>query len=484
MKLNEALFNEIINTSQDCIFWKDKDRRFLGANQAFLDFYGFESAEVIIGRTDEDMGWHKDPVPYMADELRVLSGQSTYKVPGKCVVHGEERSIVASKRPLYDGDKIVGLVGSFSDVTNILRSRPAAYADGGLYSADSLRDYPYFEGILEKYKIDEILDTNLGVIKRQFITEFARSLTGTGTAFSAVAVSIDNLKFINDAYGHEAGESVRAVIAGRLARSLEDFGVVGRLHDDELILINLRDITEEERRIYLDRLYAGAGIVRGDVRVDDFNLYVCATCGCAVYPFDAPDCDELFMYADKALQKGREEGGDRYVIFEGGDRREGDIKRLKGVGIFNGMQGVVRRLERTPGFEEKLRSLMPLLRDELRISKMFFADARGQLRSVPDSGLREDVSDISYLMDEAAYSGAVDEEMGEIAPMLHKVLADMGAKSVIIARVGVDRDTDGYLVCTGKKGKSIWSFEESSLMFFAAKLLAMRIRLDKDEIPE
>jgi len=32
----------------------------------------------------------------------------------KCFIRSEERDIVASKQPLYDNGKIVGLVGSFS----------------------------------------------------------------------------------------------------------------------------------------------------------------------------------------------------------------------------------------------------------------------------------------------------------------------------------------------------------------------------------
>ena len=80
MKMTVELFDSIINTSQDCVFWKDKDRRFLGVNQAFLDYYGFESEDVLIGKNDEDMGWHTDPEPYKKDELLVLSGKSTYKV--------------------------------------------------------------------------------------------------------------------------------------------------------------------------------------------------------------------------------------------------------------------------------------------------------------------------------------------------------------------------------------------------------------------
>ena len=84
MRMTEELFDRIINISHDCVFWKDKDRRFVGVNQAFLDYYGFDSPDVLIGKNDEDMGWHTDPEPFKQDELRVLSGESTYKVQGKC----------------------------------------------------------------------------------------------------------------------------------------------------------------------------------------------------------------------------------------------------------------------------------------------------------------------------------------------------------------------------------------------------------------
>ena len=41
MKMSIPIYADILNISQDCLFWKDKDRRFVGVNQAFLDFYGF-----------------------------------------------------------------------------------------------------------------------------------------------------------------------------------------------------------------------------------------------------------------------------------------------------------------------------------------------------------------------------------------------------------------------------------------------------------
>ena len=145
MKMTLDLFDSIINTSQDCVFWKDKDRRFLGVNQAFLDYYGFESEEILLGKNDEDMGWHSDPEPFKKDELMVLSGKSTYKVQGKCIIHGEERDIIASKRPLYEGDEIVGLVGSFVDITDVIRRKNKSDGSQVLYTLSDLRKYPFFD---------------------------------------------------------------------------------------------------------------------------------------------------------------------------------------------------------------------------------------------------------------------------------------------------------------------------------------------------
>lgn len=118
------LLDKILYTTQTCIFWKDTQRRFLGANKAFLDYYGFKSLNAILGKTDEDMGWHVNPGPYKSDEERIIqNGESTYRVHGTCIAKGRVRDIVASKSPLYLNGSIVGLVGSFEDVTQQYQQR-------------------------------------------------------------------------------------------------------------------------------------------------------------------------------------------------------------------------------------------------------------------------------------------------------------------------------------------------------------------------
>ena len=113
----DNLLENILNIAPVSIFWKDTKRRFLGANRTFLDYFGYDSVEEIVGKTDDQIGWHKDDVNFSNDEMRALNGEVTYLAHGKCVAKGRERNIAVCKAPVYRDGKIVGLVGSFLDVT-------------------------------------------------------------------------------------------------------------------------------------------------------------------------------------------------------------------------------------------------------------------------------------------------------------------------------------------------------------------------------
>lgn len=113
--INNAL-QSFLDFSGIKFFWKDKNRRFKGASNAFLNYYGLK-LEDILGKTDEDMGWHINEGPYKDDEWAVLRhGRVKRHVIGHCIVKGVLHTIAASKFPIYDGNEIVGLAGYFNDV--------------------------------------------------------------------------------------------------------------------------------------------------------------------------------------------------------------------------------------------------------------------------------------------------------------------------------------------------------------------------------
>ena len=482
MKMTAALYEDILNTAQDCIFWKDKERRFVGANRAFLDFYGFETADVLIGRTDEDMGWHNDPEPFKQDELRVLAGESTYKVQGKCMVKGEERDIIASKRPLYEGDKIVGLVGSFRDVTEVLRKASELSKAQRLYSREQLQGYDYFDRLLEEMGLEGILDPLTDVISRAYILDFANYLISAGIPFSFTILDLDNFKYINDTYGHHAGDAVLMDISKGLAAFTEGYGVVGRFGGDELLIINLRDITYSERESFFERMYRIDKLLRKNVVVDGETLFVTGTSGCAAYPENAKDYDTLFALMDKLLYQGKNRGRNCYVNYDEKLHKDIEIKKTARHGIYTSMHNIILQLDRVHGFESKLKSVMLFLMEEFHINEVYYVGRNGRMHSVSDTDVNEYVGDISSLVDDEVY---LDNEFTKIEksyPELYKVLKKHDILSVMIVRIGVEMETDGFLICAEHRKGRIWQEDECAIMYFLSRYFTAYIRFSGDEI--
>ena len=483
MEFSASLFEEILNTSQDCIFWKDRERRFAGANKAFLDYYGFDSVDVLLGKTDEDMGWHSDPEPYMADELKVLQGHETYKVPGKCIIRGRERDIIASKRPLYENGEIVGLVGSFVDVTDVNTAGAVSVLAQELYTAEELRNYPYFDRQLDEHRLEDMLDSLTGVVSRAYIIDYAKSLIANGTPFSFIIVDLDNFKFFNDTYGHHIGDEVLMDISRAIAESVNGVGVVGRFGGDEFIIINTRDIDYESKKLFFVRLYDVDNALRKSIKVDGHELFLTGTSGCATYPDDALSYDELFQCVDKTLYRGKSKGRNCYIIYVEEKHKDLEIRNIAKSGLYTTMHDMVRKLEYIDGFENKLKSVFPKIQPELSITDLYYVGRSKRLKSILKKNVNEDVGDIENLMnDDIAYDNKLDA-VQKLCPKLYEFFAGNGIETYLIVRVALDEETDGFLICAEPHSHRIWREDECGLMYFLARELAARLKLANEEIP-
>lgn len=115
-RLMRELCQSMIHYADIKFFWKDRSRRFIGVSRAFLDYYGLKHEKDLIGKTDEDMGWHIDDHPYMEAEQAVLEkGEVVRNAVGQCIVHGRPHRIIATKFPVYRDKRIIGLLGYFFD---------------------------------------------------------------------------------------------------------------------------------------------------------------------------------------------------------------------------------------------------------------------------------------------------------------------------------------------------------------------------------
>ena len=479
MKMTVELFDSIINTSQDCVFWKDSERRFLGVNQAFLDFYGFESADVLIGKTDEDMGWHSDPEPFKQDEMRVLAGKSTYKVQGKCMIRGEERDIIASKRPLYEGDRIVGLVGSFVDITDVLRRKNGLDSAQVVYTIEKLRKFSFFDRIIDEISLDEILDPLTGVLSRSYSMKFVNNLISEQIPFTFTMIDLDNFKYINDSFGHLAGDHVLKSVSKGIAETAGDMGLVGRFGGDELLLIDLHNIESGQKNRFFEKLYTESGALRTTIHFGTGSALITATSGCASYPADADHFDELFSIIDKMLYLGKGRGRDCYTVYDKNLHNDLEFVRITQTGIFREMQSIRMQLGKETGLRDKLTAVTPRLRELLQIKDLYYVGANGRMKSVMDPSFDQNASDISNIMQEAIFTDRTLERVEKNAPVFYRTLKENGLASALIMRFESNSSSPGYLVCAVDRSFRIWQDNECAILYYITGLLE-QVQMEQD----
>lgn len=117
LKNIDTFLGRILDTTKSAIYWKDVHGRFMGANQSFMDYCSVSSQE-LVGKTSKDItllsGSNLDAI----DDDLILQGKSIERVHVKIIRHGEPRDLVVTKAPLMYGGKIIGIVGSFDDISN------------------------------------------------------------------------------------------------------------------------------------------------------------------------------------------------------------------------------------------------------------------------------------------------------------------------------------------------------------------------------
>lgn len=125
LRESREMLEMVLNTIPVRVFWKDRDSKYLGCNQAFAQDAGFASPADILGRNDYQMGWVEQAEIYRLDDRSVIeSGQAklNYEEP-QSTPEGGRIWLRTSKIPLRDLDgNIRGLLGTYEDITEKKRA--------------------------------------------------------------------------------------------------------------------------------------------------------------------------------------------------------------------------------------------------------------------------------------------------------------------------------------------------------------------------
>jgi len=142
---------------------------------------------------------------------------------------------------------------------------------------------------------------------------------------SLAIVDIDHFKQVNDVFGHMVGDNIIRQVATILAEEVGDNGVVGRIGGDEFMILFYDAYDLETAR---PRLRSIKNTVCGMFPPDvPGQPSITLSIGCAAYPKDATNYEELFTLADFALYRAKEKGRNRYIIYS--RELHGDISEIR-----------------------------------------------------------------------------------------------------------------------------------------------------------
>ncbi|WP_028042409.1 sensor domain-containing diguanylate cyclase [Candidatus Stoquefichus massiliensis] len=127
-------------------------------------------------------------------------------------------------------------------------------------------------------------------------------------------IDLDNLKTLNDTFGHEEGDKALANI-GYCLRKLEKIydGITTRYGGDEFLLFipNLKSRKEVENLLH-DIIVQ----LDSELNINENKHSIHCSIGASLYPNDATTIKDLIAKADKALYKAKHRGKNTYCIFD------------------------------------------------------------------------------------------------------------------------------------------------------------------------
>ena len=158
----------------------------------------------------------------------------------------------------------------------------------------------------EVYKI-AVLDPLTGLYNRRsgeqrLAVEIARSQRH-GCPLTVLTLDLDDLKNVNDKFGHAAGDALIKYFAERLTKAIRGSDLAVRLGGDEFLLI-LPECKPEEVRHILNRLHGVVFEWQGESRMMAFS------CGCTHYRSNDTH-DQILKRADDALYANKRANRDK-----------------------------------------------------------------------------------------------------------------------------------------------------------------------------
>ena len=201
------------------------------------------------------------------------------------IVMADGRVVTQLSYPVRDQEgRMIGRLWLFEDVT---RERQTAEQLLYLAERDSLT------GLYNRHRFQEELGRMLADSDR-------RNAQGALLFFD-----LDEFKYVNDTFGHRAGDAMLIRVAGEVSTLIRRNEVLSRLGGDEFALL-VPDAGEREAANLAERVVRAISQI--PFRFEGQNIRLTTSLGIAHYPAHADNAEELIAHADAAMYQAKEAG--------------------------------------------------------------------------------------------------------------------------------------------------------------------------------
>lgn len=179
--------------------------------------------------------------------------------------------------------------------------------------ARDLRDIRLCEARMEFQETHDVLTA---LPNRYLVRDrLQQSIAGARASERQVAVmmvDVDHFKRVNDSLGHSVGDSLLMEVAQRLRLPLRESDTLARQGGDEFIILLPEIRLVQDVVMIAEKLNA---CFDKPVKVGEHDIFVTASVGISVFPFDHDHADELLRKAEVAMYQAKEMGRNTYQFY-------------------------------------------------------------------------------------------------------------------------------------------------------------------------
>lgn len=277
------------------ILFVSHDEKVVYSNPAFTRIWMVAPGMRLIGRHPEEILAASASVLARPEEQtkRILRAPRAGEIQGTLEIQMTDGRLVTqqvhSVEDVYG--RPVGHLWLFEDITGARQT-----ADQLVYLAE--RDA--LTGLYNRHRFNEELGRMIADAERH------------GSCVALLFFDLDEFKYINDTFGHRAGDAMLIRVAGEVAGQVRRNEIFARLGGDEFAIL-VPDISGEMLHVLADRITQSIAHVR--FQFEGQSLRLTTSLGIALFPDHARNVEDLIARADTAMYQAKEAGKNAWRIY-------------------------------------------------------------------------------------------------------------------------------------------------------------------------